>query len=61
MNPLTTEIELDKQQMADDMLRKAGQMDMAKYARRLEDRKFERKLVRITLSIFIRQGAKQNA
>ncbi len=55
MNPLTTELQLDEQQRQDDRLRKAGEMEMGKYARRLEDRKFERKLARVWLFVFIRQ------
>mgnify|MGYP001589621668 CR=1 FL=1 len=46
MNPLTTELELDKQQRQDDRLRKAGEMPMDEYARRLEARKFERLAIR---------------
>ncbi len=58
MNPLTTDLELEQQQMEDDRLRKAGQMTMDEYARRLGRRKFERQMTRITLSVFIRWEAK---
>ncbi len=56
MNPLLTEIKLDNQQRQDDVLRKAGVMDMAEYVRRMADRQIERRLVKMRVIVFIQRG-----
>lgn len=54
MNPLLAEVKLDNEQRQDDTLRKAGLMDMSTYASRLEDRKVDRKMVKMRVMVFIR-------
>ncbi len=58
MNPLLTEIKLDNQQRQDDVLRKAGIMDMAEYVKRLVDRKIERRLAKMRVIVFIQRDEK---
>ncbi len=58
MNPLLTEIKLDNQQRQDDILRKAGIMDMAEYVRRMADRQIERRLTKMRVIVFIQRGEK---
>ncbi len=54
MNPLLDETKLDNEQRQDNILRKAGLLDMAEYVRRMEDRKVERRLAKMRVVVFIR-------
>ena len=56
MNPLLDEMKLDKEQMADDIQRKAGLLNMAEYSRRMEDRRIERRLAKMRVVVFIRKA-----
>ena len=59
MNPLLAEIQLDNEQRQDDILRKAGLLDMADYVDRLQDRRIERRLAKMRVVVFIR-GNEEN-
>ena len=60
MNPLLDEMKLDNEQRQDDTLRKAGLLNMAEYAKRMEWRRIERRLAKMRVVVFIRKADRTN-